>query len=843
MTFERAWVLWLAWLPLIWAGWQARSQRRRGLLWLKAFSLCAIAVALSGPALSITSSKLAVGVLVDTSLSLSEQDLKQAGSLVARIVAARGRHWLRVIPFARTTRELYPGELGQTWNLRYSEGEAGRATNLEAAVGEALAQLPPGLVPKLVLISDGMENEGSAARAAWQARQAGVPIDSFPLAGRSRSQLRLDSVAIPAQAFTGEKFPIDLTVYAPRSAEADVQILAAGKSLGISRVKLEAGPNMVRVHARLSTAGAVDLTGVIRAGELGEASFAQAVTIRLPAILLVSGDPLGQEKHLTEALKAAGFQLERRGAEALEDPGRYQIVVLNNWDLESLPAGRKAALEEFVKSGGGLLVIAGENNVYVDKKGVEDALDRLLPAKVAPPRAPEGTAVVLILDKSSSMEGKKIELARLAAVGVVEHLRPIDLIGILIFDNSFHWVVPIRKADDPNALKRLIAGIMADGGTQIAPALQEAYRRILPVRAVYKHIVLLTDGISEEGDSMMLARDAVANRVTISTVGLGQDVNRAFLERVALTAGGKAYFMSDPSGLEQILIRDVMEHTGTSLVEKAFRPLLARKAEILEGIAWDAAPPLAGYVKFIAKPTAEVLLKADERDPLLVRWQYGLGRAAVFSSDAKSRWAAQWIRWAGFDKFWINLLRDLLPKAPASDARVSYSAATGEVTVEYRLGAGLPEPPAPPDIFLVAEPGFRRVIKLARVAPGSYRGSIYATPPPGLLRVRPLEESRAFPETGLYLQEPELSEYGSNPALLEEMARFSGGKFQPAPEQVFDAGGRGVRTRWRLWPLLLVLAVVLNLSELVWRKWPGVIETLRAAGSRQPEPDSAWRWR
>ena len=177
-----------------------------------------------------------------------------------------------------------------------------------------------------------------------------------------------------------------------------------------------------------------------------------------------------------------------------------QLIVINNWDMESIPPARKAALEDFVKKGGGLIWIAGEHNVYVDKKGrEEDPLERTLPAKLAPPRSPEGTAVVLIIDKSSSMEGRKIELARLAAIGVVENLRPIDSVGVLIFDNSFKWAVPIRRADDRAAIKRLISGITPDGGTQIAPALAEAYQRILPQQAVYKHIVLLTDGISEEG--------------------------------------------------------------------------------------------------------------------------------------------------------------------------------------------------------------------------------------------------------------------------------------------------------------------------------------------------------
>ena len=46
----------------------------------------------------------------------------------------------------------------------------------------------------------------------------------------------------------------------------------------------------------------------------------------------------------------------------------YQLVVINNWDMEIDPAPRKAALEDFVKKGGGLFWIAGEHNVYVEKK-------------------------------------------------------------------------------------------------------------------------------------------------------------------------------------------------------------------------------------------------------------------------------------------------------------------------------------------------------------------------------------------------------------------------------------------------------------------------------------------
>ena len=285
------------------------------------------------------------------------------------------------------------------------------------------------------------------------------------------------------------------------------------------------------------------------------------------------------------------------------------------------------------------------------------------------------------------MEGRKIELARLAAIGVVENLRPIDSVGVLIFDNSFQWAVPIRKAEDRSTIKKLISGITPDGGTQIAPALTEAYTKILPNQAIYKHIVLLTDGISEEGDSMNLTKEAKANHITISTVGLGQDVNRAFLEKVAQNADGKSYFLNDPSGLEQILLRDVEEHTGVTAVEKSIQVKAVKQAEILEGVGIESAPVLKGYVRFQARPTSDTILMADREDPLLVRWQYGLGRAGVFTSDAKNRWAANWVTWPGFDKLWANIFRDLLPHALASETSADFDRARDELVIDYRLAA------------------------------------------------------------------------------------------------------------------------------------------------------------
>ena len=133
--------------------------------------------------------------------------------------------------------------------------------------------------------------------------------------------------------------------------------------------------------------------------------------------------------------------------------------------------------------------------------------------------------------------------------------------------------------------------------------------------------------------------------MTISTVGLGQDVNRSYLERVASFSGGQSYFLNEPQGLEQILLKDVMEYTGSTAVERPLKPQSGEKAEVLDGTDIESAPALKGYTRFTAKPTADTVLSIGHgtKDPLYVRWQYGLGRTAVFTSDAKSRWASEWI--------------------------------------------------------------------------------------------------------------------------------------------------------------------------------------------------------
>ncbi len=817
MIFLRPWVLPLLAVVAVWAAWEWRQTHRRGGLILKALVAALVVTALAQPRLSVFEERVALAMLADTSASVPGEDLRKQADLAGSLAAARGRHSLQIIGFAGEAQRLPPDQAAGRAPL----GSEGRATNLEAGIRAALSALPEGRVPRLLVASDGLATHGSVERALYQAHLLGVPVDTVALEGTPRPALRVDSVSIAGQAFTGEKFPIEMVVTSPRAAAASIEVTAEGKRIGGAQIRLAEGQSTLRVRAQIDAEGATLVSGAVSAAGLGQARFDRVVALRRPRALWITAEPAETTRHLRQTLDAARFEVTASTGALPGDLRPYQLLLADNHDLESWSVAQKRQVEDYVQEGGGFALIAGERNVYVERKpGEEDLVERMLPARLAPPRTPEGTAVVLIMDKSSSMEGKKMELARLSAIGVVDNLRPIDQVGILIFDNSFQWAVPVRKADNPAQLKRIIAGITPDGGTQIAPALGEGFRQIRRTKAIYRHIVLLTDGISEEGDSMALAKEAASAKVTISTVGLGQDVNRAYLDKVAALAKGKSYFVLELGALEQLLLRDVREHTGSSAVEKPAQVAVARPAEILEGAGMEQAPPLLGYLKFVAKPQAETILEVDEKDPLLARWQYGLGRAAVFASDAKARWAVNWVAWPGYDRFWTNLLRDLLPRAAAGESSAEFDAANGQIVARYRFAGGAAA--APEEVYAVGPDGFRKAAPLQRVAAASYEARVPIEGRQGMFRIRPSPDAEGFPEIGYYQEEAELAQFGSNAELLRQVAQSTGGRFNPTPQQAFEAGGRTVETTLELWPGLLALALVANLLELAARKGYGL---------------------
>jgi hypothetical protein len=263
-----------------------------------------------------------------------------------------------------------------------------------------------------------------------------------------------------------------------------------------------------------------------------------------------------------------------------------------------------------------------------------------------------------------------------------------------------------------------------------------------------------------------------------------------------------------------------MEHTGSSVMEQDFRPEVMSDVELLEGLDFSQAGPLKGWVKFIPKSQAEVILRVTEEDPLLVRWQHGLGRSAVFTSDAHERWAANWVEWQGFDRFWTNVVRDLLPRTPATAISTVFDQAAQELIVRYEMGDRLsaPAPAELPDLFVHGPDGYQEAVELQRAEAKTFEARIPLEGRFGLFRIRPEQDSARFPEMAYYRENAELTRYGVNDPVLRRIAEATGGKFNPEPAAVFDGGGQVQASSLNLWPGLLALAILFNLLEVLARK-------------------------
>jgi Ca-activated chloride channel family protein len=163
----------------------------------------------------------------------------------------------------------------------------------------------------------------------------------------------------------------------------------------------------------------------------------------------------------------------------------------------------------------------------------------------------------LVLDRSGSMAGQKIENLRRAVELVIDQLDPMDILSIVIFDDRAEVLVPATPVTDKNALKAKVRSITDRGGTEMSKGMQlgiqELQKHLTPDRV--SRMVLLTDGqtYGDEDECQKLANQLAQLSVPLYAFGLGEDWNEDLLDALAnatKSLGGFAEFIERP---EQIL--------------------------------------------------------------------------------------------------------------------------------------------------------------------------------------------------------------------------------------------------------------------------------------------------
>jgi len=309
---------------------------------------------------------------------------------------------------------------------------------------------------------------------------------------------------------------------------------------------------------------------------------------------------------------------------------------------------------------------------------------------------------------------------------------------------------------------------------------------------------------------------------------------------MAELGGGRYYPGVDLDLVPDIFVEETLLVAENLVREGLFYPVrsgLTSMDEIL-----TETPPLQGYVATKAKGTATVSMEVGAEHPLLASWQRGLGRVAVWTSDATSRWSSEWVEWPGFVQFWGTVVRDTL--SVQGDGVLSATVEGG------RLSIGLDQPGMPPEATGVARirgPGGEvDVISLRRVASARFEAQAPADAA-GAYWIRAVINT---PDGGMTFSasagavstyQEEFSFLPSDPALAREIAEVTGGRVDPAPDSFFDAvATRGVNDH-AVWPWLVGLALALFLADVAARRLrfsAGGAVTAQTVG-RPPEDEPA----
>jgi hypothetical protein len=236
----------------------------------------------------------------------------------------------------------------------------------------------------------------------------------------------------------------------------------------------------------------------------------------------------------------------------------------------------------------------------------------------------------------------------------------------------------------------------------------------------------------------------------------------------------------------------------------------------LQGI--NEVPPLFGYVATSPKAAAQVVLETHQGDPLLATWQYGLGRAVAWTSDATGRWSTSWVQWNGFPAFWAQTVRWSITEGRNSNVQttVTYEDEEARLVVDTRDDNGAFLNDLDMVASVVAPDGAARELPLSQVAPGRYEAA-FAPESAGAYFIRVAGQAEDEAEavvaqtSGWVLgYSPEYQSFAADEETLSRLALQTGGADLTAdPAAAFSHTLPSEPVRRPIWPFLLLAATLL----------------------------------
>ncbi len=710
-------------------------------------------------------------------------------------------------------------------------------TDIAAAIRLGMASLPDGMQKRLVVLSDGNENLGDALEEAFSAASNNVKIDVVPLTAPSRREALLERLTMPNEAKIGEPVEIKVVARATQDTQGKISLYRDGKLLGQKDVALPKGKSVYTFPQTITEAGAATFEARLETVAGGDTNAENNKALGFvniagkPRVLMVSNDPTLSNDLLT-GLAREKVNVELRGPGGLPGDLRgmqpFDAIILDDVPAWNLTARQMLSLQSYVRDlGAGLVMVGGDQSFGPGgyrQTPVEEALPVTMDIKQM--QYIPGGAVAMIMHSMEFAQGN--EWGKSIAAQVTRQLSDNDYAGIVIFGNDANMVYkdPGMLKVGPNRgymlteIRKINQGDMPD----FDAALEVAYQGLTTSKAYLKHCIILSDGDPSPPVPSLVAKFNAA-KITVSTIVIGPHDNSGTqnMFNIAKAHGGRFYKVLKPQEIPNIFLKEAATVSRSAIIEETFVPRVGTDSTILKGIG--ALPPLLGYVGTSAKTTAREVLKSKQDDPILATWQYGLGKSVAFTSDARKRWAAGWLGWSGYSKFWAQSVRWSMRGTTAGDLQtnVTIDKGVGKVTIEAVDEKGNFQNFLSPKARLISPDYKGSDLTLDQTGPGRYEATFDARQLGTYLvniRTQKGEETRSQITGGVLPYSPEYGAIGTDEFLLNGIRERAGGDrlSLDKPADVFGRIRAAASLPIDIWlPLLMFAAILFPLDVAVRR--------------------------
>ncbi len=789
-----------------------------------------------------------------------------------------------VVSFQETPKLVHMHTLGPLQDLAL-EGTGALGTNITKALQLASSVLPPNTLGRLVLMTDGNETAGDAVLTAKElVASSDLRIDVVPLNYDISGETYVSSLEAPAIARPGQTISLRVII---ESAEAMTGALLLSNSG--QQIDLNPDPDLLGVPVEIPVGRSVHVVSAPVASkpinkfevtllpdgpDLVATNNTATAVVATPArgnmLVVTRSSNLG--RGLGETLRQTDLPVTVVTPDQLTtdllDLQSYDLIVLDDIPASAIDLKQQEYLRTYVEDFGGGLLLVGGRLSFGPGGWNNTPLEAMLPVELDPPaelRRSTG-ALVLVLDKSGSMQrpvggalASQQQVANESAALAIESLLSGSWVGVVAFDQMPYQVLPMTRKSESTDLVGPVRQISTGGGTRLGPAIQMAMTMLDPIDVPEKHIVLLTDGRSDEFGLDALAREVSEKGITLTTIAVGDEADQSGLQSLSRIGGGKFHEVRNPRLLPRVLM-DSVQVINTPLIKELDLSVVTRPTGSALNSSMSEAPNISGTIITAPAddPAVQIDLMDSDGDPLLAHRQFGVGRVGAFMSDSGRLWTSSWSTWDGAPVFWAQLAR-YLARGPAVEDLELQTRIDGEMLyvdlqamdedgdwLDYLTAAAT----------LYGPRGSRQEMNLTQTAPGRYQSSLQLNSSGDyVLAISAQHGARALAPLITGVSIPPAAEYRfkkSNDQRILDIARAGKGRVlaltSPQTADVFTKDGLPERTSFgSIWPILAWICIGLMLLDVAVRRFVLIRRTsphpstLAAATSVERLSKTTWK--